>query len=174
MDFNLFHDCQECLFTIHLHFPFCMFAAFSFSVLVFSRPKNLYFSALIRHYNMRCLNSKCSIFINILSRLRRQESRWFQTQIQVCYFWQKWKVKPCPSHCSFYVSDFRFALLMLVMKLRNFFLKYPWNEVNWKSQFLFQECYSQWLMQESTKESKKSFLRWGLHFIYFAKSPCIW
>lgn len=79
---------------------------------------------------------------------------------------------------SLFISclNFRFALLMLVMKLRNFFLKYPWNKVNWKSQFLLQVCCSRWLMQEPTKESKKNsfFSLLRLHFIYFAKSPCIW
>lgn len=69
-------------------FPFacCFFIYFSFSarLISFFTSKNLYFSALIRHYNMRCLNSKSSIFINILIRLRRHKSRWFQIQIHVC------------------------------------------------------------------------------------------
>lgn len=66
MDFNLFHDCQECLFTMHLHFLFCMFCCFYFyllffrifsiCILFFDRKVSQWFD---RHYNMyaKCLNS---------------------------------------------------------------------------------------------------------------------
>lgn len=30
MDFNLFHDCEECLFMLHLHFVSCIFASHAF------------------------------------------------------------------------------------------------------------------------------------------------
>lgn len=33
MDFNLFHDCQECLFMLHLHFVSCIFASHAFFIM---------------------------------------------------------------------------------------------------------------------------------------------
>lgn len=93
MDFNLFHDCQECLFTIHLHFPFSACLALFFFLLVCFR-EGISFRAVrrarFRDITIYALNSDRKkksrgkyIFINILIRLRRHESRWFQIQIHI-------------------------------------------------------------------------------------------
>lgn len=159
MDFNLFHDCQECLFTIHLHFPFCMLPLFLFCA--FFRPNSFifqqWFDITIRLNFKKVQNA---IFINILIRLKRHESRWFLKQIHAFHlhklenFLGRLSEKLSMLSIVHFMSRLSLCtliLLMLVMKLRNFFLKYPWNKVNWKSQCCTRATRSDWCKNEQRK-----------------------